>query len=180
MLRAKEAVISAQFFFAAVAWWTPNAISMCFVPNRTPWRSFAPCDTFPETAVIGRTLAARFAGACAASKTVTRPTTMPHPTPTGLNITTGIVSHSPPMPYRRTAQTVQLASVPSKRPSGMAVLHQFSASSRTNRIICALLAPMHRSIPKNWVRWATLLFMLPEIIRTPAASTSTNSTAAAS
>ena len=43
---------------------------------------------------------------------------------------------------------------------------------------CRLLMPMQRIMPKNWVRWARLLFMLPEIISTPASSTSTNSTAA--
>ena len=61
---------------------------------------------------------------------------------------------------------------------GTAVLHQLRASSRTNRMTWRLLMPMQRIMPKNWVRWARLLFMLPEIISTPASSTSTNSTAA--
>ena len=61
---------------------------------------------------------------------------------------------------------------------GTAVLHQLRASSRTNRMTCRLLMPMQRIMPKNWVRWARLLFMLPEIISTPASSTSTNSTSA--
>ena len=68
--------------------------------------------------------------------------------------------------------------VPSTRPTGTAVLHQLRASIRTMRTTCARLAPVQRSIPKNRVRWAMLLFMLPEIISTPASSTSTNSTAA--
>ncbi|ACA55173.1 hypothetical protein CLK_0109 [Clostridium botulinum A3 str. Loch Maree] len=48
----------------------------------------------------------------------------------------------------------------------------------TKRIICCLLIPMQRIIPKNFVLWATLLFILLEIISTPAISISTNSTAA--
>ena len=61
---------------------------------------------------------------------------------------------------------------------GIAVLHQFKASSLTKRIICCLLIPMQRIIPKNLVRCATLLLMLLEIISTPAASMSMNRTAA--
>ena len=41
-----------------------------------------------------------------------------------------------------------------------------------------LVCARHRIIPKNWVRRATLLFMLLEIIRTPATVTRTARTAA--
>ena len=51
---------------------------------------------------------------------------------------------------------------------GIALLHQFNASSRTKRMICFLLAPMQRIMPKNFVLWETLLFMQLEIISTPA------------
>lgn len=125
-----------------------------------------------------RDLCCPFAGACAASSTVTTPTTTPAHRPAGLSCQTGVAANSPPMPYRSAAQIVQLAKVPSTRPMGTAVLHQLRASSRTNRMTCRLLMPMQRIMPKNWVRWARLLFMLPEIISTPASSTSTNSTAA--
>jgi len=57
-------------------------------------------------------------------------------------------------------------------PKGIAVLHQLRASSLTKRIICCLL------ISKNLVRWATLLFMLLEIINTPAISIRINNTTA--
>ena len=50
--------------------------------------------------------------------------------------------------------------------------------SRTYRIICWRLAPIQRIIPKNFVRCATLLFILPEIINTPANNTITNKIAA--
>ena len=40
--------------------------------------------TLPETADMGETLAARFAGDCAAKNTVTTPTTTPLISPTGL------------------------------------------------------------------------------------------------
>ena len=177
MLNAKLAVIRAQFFLLAVAWRTPSASSTRPFPA---WAA-RPTGTFwvlPETAAIGETFAARFAGACAASSTVTTPTTAPAHRPAGLSCQTGVAANSPPMPYRSAAQIVQLAKVPSTRPMGTAVLHQLRASSRTNRMTCRLLMPMQRIMPKNWVRWARLLFMLPEIISTPASSTSTNSTAA--
>ena len=79
---------------------------------------------------------------------------------------------------RMYAQIPQLASVPRTRPAGIAVLHQFNASRRTNRMICRRLAPIQRIIPKNLIRWATLLFMLPEIINTPASNTMANNMAA--
>ena len=75
------------------------------------------------------------------------------------------------MKKRSSAQTAHVMSVPRIRPAGTAVLHQFSASSLTKRRICRRLAPTQRSMPKNFVRWATLLFMPPEIISTPASST---------
>ena len=44
----------------------------------------------PETADMGDTPAARFAGACAASKTVTTPTSTPLNSPAGLKVNTCI------------------------------------------------------------------------------------------
>ena len=55
-------------------------------------------SVLPETAAIGETLEARFAGACAASNTVTMPTTAPLASPTGLSANTGVPANSPPMP----------------------------------------------------------------------------------
>ena len=52
----------------------------------------------PETADIGETLAARFAGDCAAKSTVTIPTIIPLISPTGLILNTGVVENSPPIP----------------------------------------------------------------------------------
>ena len=49
------------------------------------------------------------------------------------------------------------------------------ASSRTNRFNCWRLIPIQRIIPKNFVLWATVLLMLPEIIRTPASRMRMNS-----
>ena len=82
------------------------------------------------------------------------------------------------MPYRSAPHTAQLENVPSTRPIGTAILHQLSASIRTKRTTCCLLIPRQRIIPKNRVRCAILLFIVPEIISTPASSTRTNSTPA--
>ena len=65
------------------------------------------------------------------------------------------------------AHRIQELTVPRMTPMGMAVLHQLRASSRTNRASCCRLMPMQRIIPKNLIRWATVLLMLPEIISTP-------------
>lgn len=75
----------------------------------------------------------------------------------------------------RMAHKTHVPAIPRATPAGMAVLHQFRASSRTNRRSCWRLMPMQRSIPKNLVRWATVLLMLPEIISTPAIRISRNS-----
>ena len=133
---------------------------------------------FPDTAVAGETLAARFAGACAARKTVTIPITAPDNIPGTLTPNTGIFSHSPPTIYFSPAQIIQETTTPRAVPTGTALLHQFNASSLTIRTIWLRLAPMQRSIPKNCVLRATLLFMLPEIIITPAARIMTNRTPA--
>ena len=63
-------------------------------------------------------------------------------------------------------------------PRGIALRHQFRASLLTYCRICFVSVPRHRIIPKNRVRWETLLFMLLEIIRIPAAMTRTESIAA--
>ena len=53
-----------------------------------------------------------------------------------------------------------------------------AAHAGKGRVELALGVRHATASKKNWVRWARLLFMLPEIISTPASSTSTNSTAA--
>ena len=92
----------------------------------------------------------------------------------------GMWENSSPTRKRRAAHSPQEQRIPRMRPMGTAVLHQFRASSLTKRMICLRLIPMQRIIPKNCVLWATLLLMLPEIIRTPAARISRHSTAAVS
>lgn len=90
------------------------------------------------------------------------------------------------MPFIETSQLTVLSTAQSAHttatlipnPTGMAVLHQFSASLRTNLRTCLWSAPRHLIIPKKRILRATLLFMLPEIIRTPAVVTSTARTAA--
>ena len=92
----------------------------------------------------------------------------PQSMPLMLTENSGISAHSPFTKNLNIRHDIQHITVPNAQPMGIAVLHQFSASSRTKRIICRLLAPMQRSMPKNFVRCATLLFMQPEIIKTPA------------
>ena len=130
--------------------------------------------TPPETAAAGETREARLAGDCAASRTVTSPMTTPQTMPTGLTANRGKSANSPPMAHFKRAHNPHVTTTAAAMPMGMAILHQFSASSRTKRIICRLLAPMQRSMPKNFVRCATLLFMLLEIMSTPAVSTRKN------
>ena len=62
------------------------------------WRTADVFSILPETADIGETLEALFAGDCAAKSTVTIPTTAPLITPTRLILNTGVVANSPPMP----------------------------------------------------------------------------------
>ena len=90
----------------------------------------------------------------------------------------GISENSSLTTKRSTAHSPHVVTTPKIRPMGTAVLHQFNASRRTNRIICCLLIPMQRIIPKNLVLWATLLFILLEIIKTPAIKISRNRTTA--
>ena len=61
-------------------------------------RTESAVSEFPETAAIGGTLDARFAGDCAASRTVTIPTVAPLISPTGLKANTGIAANSPLIP----------------------------------------------------------------------------------
>ena len=61
-------------------------------------RRTAVVSLLPLTAAMGLTLAARFAGACAASSTVMMPTAAPLASPTGLSSNTGMAANSPPMP----------------------------------------------------------------------------------
>jgi len=99
--------------------------------------------------------------------------------PTGLIPKRGMVENSSRTTNRRMAHRTHVPAIPRATPAGMAVLHQFRASSRTNRRSCWRLMPMQRSIPKNLVRWATVLLMLPEIISTPAIRMRRNSAPAA-
>ena len=174
MLSANDPDIRNRFFFAETAWETPSEDSTF------KKRAFALCGlrfpsaALPDTAAIGETLAARFAGDWAAIHTVSTPSTAPLTMPTMLTPNTGISENSPPTRYRSTAFSPHARHVPSSTPIGTAVLHQFSASSRTKRTTCCLLMPTQRIMPKNCVRWAIVLFRLPEIISTPAISTSRN------
>ena len=126
-------------------------------------------DTFalPDTAATGETRAACFAGEWAAMNTVTTPTAAPLRIPLMLTAKSGISTHSPFTKIFKTAHNIQQVMVPKAQPIGIAVLHQFNASSRTKRMICCLLAPIQRIIPKNAVRCVTLLFIQLEIIKTP-------------
>ena len=127
---------------------------------------------------MGVTPEARFAGDPAANRTVTTPTKTPLPIPAALMPKSGIWENSSPTKKRRAAHRPQEAITPRVRPTGMAVLHQFRASSRTKRTICCLLIPRQRIIPKNCVLCATLLFKLLEIISAPAIRTSRKRAAA--
>ena len=95
------------------------------------------------------------------------PTTAPLRIPLMLTAKSGISTHSPFTKNLNIKHKIQQVTVPNAQPIGIAVLHQFNASRRTNLTICCLLAPIHRIMPKNFVRCATLLFIQLEIIKTP-------------
>ncbi len=122
----------------------------------------------PDTAAMGDACAARLAGACAAKNTVTTPMTTPQRIPTQLKVKTGMYANSTPTMYLSPALSPHVTAIPSRVPTKTAILHQYRASSRTKQMIWCLLAPRQRSMPKNCILWATLLFMLLVIIRTPA------------
>ena len=105
-------------------------------------------------------------------------TKAPQRIPFILTAKSGISTHSPFTKNLKIAHKIQQVTVPNAQPIGIAVLHQFSASSLTKRIICCLLAPIQRIIPKNFVRCATLLFIQLEIINTPAINIITKQAAA--
>ena len=147
-------------------WNTP-----CFILSY----EYCPFSIVPETAAAGDTFAARFAGALAASKTVTTPITIPLITPGILMRPSGILENSSPTTKRNTMHPSQVKTIPETMPIGIATRHQFNASSFTKCRTWLLLIPMHRIIPKNFVLWATLLLMLPAIIKTPASKISTTS-----
>ena len=132
------------------------------------WLTFLDISALPDTAATGETIAACFAGEWAAINTVMTPTKAPQRIPFILTAKSGISTHSPFTKNLKIAHNIQQVTVPNTQPIGIAVLHQFSASSLTKRIICCLLAPIQRIIPKNFVRCATLLFIQLEIINTPA------------
>ena len=78
------------------------------------------------------------------------------------------------MAHFKRAHSPHVMTTAAAMPMGMAILHQFSASRHTKRLTCRVLAPMQRSMPKNCVLCATLLFMLLDIMSTPAVSTRKN------
>ena len=104
---------------------------------------------FPEAAVTGETFAALFAGELAAINTVRTPTITPLTMPIALKPNSGIFANSSPTSNFSTAHKIQDVTIPSTTPAGTAVLHQFNASRRMKRVICRLLMPMQRIIPKN-------------------------------
>ena len=177
MLSANEQTIRIRFFFADTAWWIPNAVSTFEKRTSAAWRTFSIFPEFPDTAAAGDTFDARFAGDCAASSTVRIPTTMPKIIPIMLIPKTGISENSA-LTSRITAQSPHVTTMPGIIPAGTAILHQFSASSRTKHRICFLLAPIQRIMPKNLERSAISLFKLPAIIKTPASKINTNKIAA--
>ena len=127
-------------------------------------------SVLPDIAAMGETFAACLAGDCAAINTVIIPMAAPQKIPLILTENSGISTHSPFTINFNIRHDTQQVTIPNTQPIGIAVLHQFSASSLTKRTICCLLAPMQRIIPKNFVRCATLLFMQLEIIKIPAIS----------
>ena len=178
IVSANEPVIRNKFFFASVAWWIPKEVSILKTPD---FAAQPPCfdvPVFPDTAATGETFAACFAGEWAAINTVTIPTTAPQRIPVTLTEKSGISAHSPFTRNLNIAHNIQQVIVPSIQPIGIAVLHQFNASSLTKCMICFLLAPIHLIIPKNFVRCATVLFMQLEIINTPEISIMTKQIAA--
>ena len=178
IIRAKEPVIRRRFFLDSAACFIPRDVSTLNSRVLAPWRIFRAISVFPDTAAMGETFAACFAGKCAARNTVTIPTAAPQRIPGILTEKRGISANFPFTKNRRIPHNIQQLTTPSRPPRGTAVLHQFSASSLTNRMICFLLAPIQRSIPKNAVRCATLLFIQLAIIKIPAASMITKQMAA--
>ena len=178
IIRAKEPVIRRRFFFDSAACFIPREVSTLNSRVLAARRIFRVFSVFPDTAAMGETFAACFAGKCAARNTVMIPTAAPQRIPGILTEKRGIFVNSPFTKNRRITHNIQQLTTPSRQPSGTAVLHQFNASSLTNRMICFLLAPIQRSMPKNAVRWATLLFIQLAIIKIPAASMITKQRAA--
>ncbi len=86
----------------------------------------------------------------------------------------GIPPKNSGLSCRKIKHNTQTNTIPPAIPSGIAKRHQFKASLRTNRITCLGVVPMQRTIPKNSVLCATLLFILLVIINTPAIRTRIN------
>ena len=91
----------------------------------------------------------------------------------------GILPKYSGLSCRKIKHNTQTNTIPPTAPSGIAKRHQFKASLRTNRITCLGVAPIQRTIPKNSVLCATLLFILLVIINTPAIRTRINNMTAA-
>lgn len=99
-------------------------------------RTFFVSSVFPDTAKIGDTLAARFAGVLAASSTVAIPITMPLIIPIRLIPKRGMAVNSSLTTNLRIAHSIHVLTIPNTTPIGMAVLHQLRASSFTKRASC--------------------------------------------
>ena len=157
----------------------PSAVSILHKAVFAALRTGVIWLAFPDTAASGDALDALFAGVRDASSTVRMPMTAPAAMLGRLTANTGIVEKYKGLRKRRTAQSIQMMTMPEKMLAGMAYVHSPSASLYTMRIIWPGVAPTQRSIPKNCVRPDTVLFRLPAIIKMPASSTSEESTAAA-
>ena len=176
MHSAKAPVISTKLRRFAFAWWMPSAVSTRRRRVSAPWRKLACCPALPLTACSGDTLAAIRAGARAASSTVASPSSTPAAMAGQLTPHTGMQPNHTGLTRRITAHSAHTTTMLRPMPAGRAATHHCSASRRTKRRICRRVAPRQRSMPKNRVRWLTLLFRLLEIIRMQEAITTSEST----
>lgn len=80
----KKLSLKTSFSFFQLHDGKPSELSIFPKLNLIAWLAETLLSILPETADIGETLAAHFAGDCAAKNTVTTPTTTPLISPTGL------------------------------------------------------------------------------------------------
>ena len=89
--------------------------------------------------------------------TVTTPTTAPLKMPLALTAKSGMSTHSPFTTKRKIRHSTQQVTVPSAQPMGMAVLHQFSASSCTKWMMsrlqtdAATITPAANPVSARWM-----------------------------
>ena len=93
------------------------------------WTIFPDTPVLPDIAATGETFDACLAGDWAAINTVIIPTAAPQRIPFILTENSGISTHSPFTINFNTAHDTQQVTVPNAQPIGIAVLHQFNASS---------------------------------------------------